>query len=221
MKNMTRAQRRRQAKIRKMLLSLSLVLVISMAAVGGTVAWLTATSSEVTNTFTVGDINIKLQEHDYDPDTNELDKDVDPVQENDDYKIIPGMNLPKDPYVYVEKGSEASWLFVKITKANWPATGLSYEIADGWTELEDGVYFRKVAATSETANSDDMYILKDDQVVVSNQLTKTDLKNIKDAGSPKLTFKAFAVQQEGFTSKATDALNAADAWDAIPDADKN
>ena len=52
----------RRAKARRALLSISLVLVMMMAAVGGTIAWLTDSTDEIKNTFTVGNVDIDLTE---------------------------------------------------------------------------------------------------------------------------------------------------------------
>ena len=180
-------------KKRTLALLLALVLVIGVAA-GGTVAWLTAKTDPVVNTFTYGDINITLTE-----------------TTGNSYKIIPGVDIAKDPKVTVKAGSEACWLFVKVAEENWPtfteADGttkkVNYAIADGWTKLEDGVYYREVAAvTADTSFG----VLNGDKVTVSENLTKTDISGI--ATQPKLTFTAYAVQKDGIT-------NAADAWEKV------
>ena len=75
---------------------LALVLVLG-CALGGTVAWLVAKSDPVVNTFTYGDININLEE-----------------TTGSSYKIIPGVDIAKDPKVTVKANSEACWLFVKV-----------------------------------------------------------------------------------------------------------
>ena len=63
-------------------------------AVGGTVAWLMAESETVVNTFTYGDIDIKLEESD----THE-DNDDDP--NTNTYEMMPGKTITKDPVVSV------------------------------------------------------------------------------------------------------------------------
>ena len=89
-------EKRRSVSGRLFVLMLALVLVLG-CAVGGTVAWLVAKTDPVVNTFTYGDINITLTE-----------------TTGDDYKIIPGVDIGKDPKVTVKAGSEACWLFVKV-----------------------------------------------------------------------------------------------------------
>lgn len=162
---------------------LALVLVLG-CALGGTVAWLVADSGPVTNTFTYGDINITLTE-----------------TTGEDYKIIPGVNIEKDPKVTVEANSEACWLFVKVDEVGtFVADKVTYSVADGWTALtgQPGVYYREVGAV--TADTD-FYVLKDNVVKVSDTLTKEDIKDITTR--PTLTFTAYAVQKDGIADAAT------------------
>lgn len=164
---------------------LALALVLG-CALGGTVAWLVANSDTVTNTFTYGDINIALTE-------------TKPV--NREAKIIPGMDIEKDPKVTVKANSEACWLFVKVEEAGtFVGSKVTYSIADGWTALtgQPGVYYREVGAV--TADTD-FYALKDNVVKVSDTLTKEEIKDITTG--PTLTFTAYAVQKDGIADAAT------------------
>lgn len=161
---------------------LALVLVLG-CALGGTVAWLVAKSDPVVNTFTYGDINIALTE-----------------TTGEDYKIIPGVDIAKDPKVTVEADSEACWLFVKVDEVGtFVADKVTYSVADGWTALtgQPGVYYREVGAV--TADTD-FYVLKDNVVKVSDTLTKEDIKDITTR--PTLTFTAYAVQKDGIADAA-------------------
>ena len=162
---------------------LALVLVLG-CALGGTVAWLVAESGPVTNTFTYGDINIALTE-----------------TTGADYKIIPGVDIAKDPKVTVEADSEACWLFVKVDEVGtFVADKVTYSVADGWTALtgQPGVYYREVGAV--TADTD-FNVLKDNVVKVSDTLTKEDIEDITT--KPTLTFTAYAVQKDGIADAAT------------------
>ena len=108
-----RRARQRKLRNRRIALTDCLMLVVMVASIGGTVAWLTAQTAPVVNTFTYGDIKIDLYEHEYDATKHELTNVVTKTGVNN-YKIIPGVNLPKDPTVEVKAGSEACWLFVKV-----------------------------------------------------------------------------------------------------------
>ena len=182
------ANRRRGVSTRAFVALLALVLVIGCVA-GGTVAWLVAKTDPVVNTFTYGDINITLTE-----------------TTGDDYKIIPGKDISKDPKVTVKANSEACWLFVKVEESGtFVANKVTYAIADGWTALPgvNGVYYREVSAV--TANTD-FNVLKDNKITVSSELTKTEIPT----APATLTFTAYAVQKDGIDTAAA-------AWEkAVP-----
>lgn len=186
---------------KKTLIAITAVVLVLFCTVGATLAWLVANTSEVTNTFTYGDINIELWEHKLV--NGSLSTTEKTTIGNEDYKMIPGSDLPKDPTVTVKKGSEACWLFVEVTKTNNPDAYLTYSIADGWTK-GDGtnipayVYYRAVPA----ADTDQTFsVLAGDKVTVNDALTKDALKGI-GTNYPTLTFKAYAVQQANVTSAA-------------------
>ena len=169
----------------------AIVLVIGCTA-GGTVAWLVSKPNAITNVFTVGDINATLTET------------------KTEFKIVPGVDIAKDPVATVTANSEDCYLFVKLTEANWPTfteadktRKVKYEIAKGWTKLEsvDGVYYRVV--TKSDTEDQNFHVLQDNQVTVSSTLTKKEANAI--TGTPKLTVAVYAVQKEGMAS-------AADAW---------
>lgn len=183
-------RRRRSVSGRAFVTLLALVLVFG-CAVGGTFAWLTAKTDPVVNTFTYGDINIGLAE-----------------STGSDYKIIPGVNIPKDPKVTVKAGSEACWLFVEVKEENWPTfketdnstAKIAYEIASGWTALEgkSGVYYREVGAAAADTSFD---VIKGNLITVSENLTKTEVNDVVTR-QPKLTFTAYAVQKDGVADAA-------------------
>ena len=168
------------------MLALTLVLA-AYWAVGGTAAWLAAKSDPIVSTFTFGDINITL---------------TDENSQEGQIKIIPGVDIEKDPKVTVKAGSEACWLFVKVEEeGTFVADKVTYSVADGWTQGDDtdipaNVYYREVGAV--TADTD-FYVLNGNKVTVSNSLTKEDIANITQ---PKLTFTAYAVQKDGMDTAA-------------------
>lgn len=186
---------------RGLVLVLALALIVGVAG-GATFAWLTAKTDPVVNTFTYGDINIDLEE-----------------TTGDSYKIIPGVDIAKNPTVTVKAGSEACWLFVKVEEEDWPTLTyvdgekpvrkVNYDIADGWTKgdgtnIPANVYYREVAAND--ANQE-FPVLKDNKITVSNTLTKIDIKGL--SATPKLSITAYAIQKDGMAT-------AERAWAAIP-----
>lgn len=163
-------------------------------AIGGTLAWLTDTTDEVVNTFTDSDIDITL---------------VEATGEN--YKMVPGYTISKDPKVTVETGSEKCYLFVKLEKSKNFDSFLTYKMADGWTALDsvDNVYYRIV----DTAEMGTVYsVLKDDQVTVLGTVTKGMMNDLTEDTRPTLTVTAYASQ---FNKNATEAFTVEEAWTNI------
>lgn len=173
---------RRSVSSKAFVVMLALVLALG-CAVGGTIAWLTAQTGEVKNTFTYGNINIDLTET---------------VPENRQAKIIPGTDIAKDPKVTVKANSEDCYLFVKVVEdGTFVANKVTYDIANGWMPVDGqtDVYYREV---TNSATDQDFYVLKDNKVYVKDTLTKDDIKDITT--NPTLSFTAYAIQQEGFTT---------------------
>ena len=177
--------------------SLALLLAIAIVVVGvvaGTVAWLTDKTPSVTNTFTTSDINIELKET------------------KNNFQMIPGWNIEKDPKVTVKAGSEACYLFVKLEKSTNFDTFMTYEMADGWTALPEapGVYYRKVAAATTDTTFE---VLKGNQVTVKGTVTKEQMNALTAADTyPTLTVTAYASQQ---FKNNTQEFTAAEAWDNV------
>lgn len=170
--------------MKKKVLSIVAVVLVLCCAIGGTLAWLTDKTAPVKNTFTVGDINIELTE----TTTN--------------YKMVPGNTISKDTKVTVKANSEACWLFVKVEKSVNFDSFMTYDMADGWTELPSvtGVYYREVAATTAAT---DFSVLKGDSVSVKDTVTKADLNALTQNTFPTLTFTAYAVQKDNVADAAT------------------
>ena len=103
-----------KTRSKALLLTLCAVLLVA-ASVLGTMAYLTSTDS-VENTFTVGSVAIKLDEAKVDTDGKAVTP-AERVKENS-YKLMPGHTYTKDPTVTVEKGSESSYVRMKVTFNN-------------------------------------------------------------------------------------------------------
>lgn len=105
-----------KTKTKALLMSLCAVLLVA-ASVLGTMAYLTD-SKDVKNTFTVGNVAIKLDEAKVDENgTQVVDKDGNPVARvtRNAYKLLPGHTYVKDPTVTVLKPSVASYVRMKVT----------------------------------------------------------------------------------------------------------
>ena len=195
-------------KTTKALTLLLCAVLLIAGTVAGTVAYLSDSSENVTNSFTVGNIDIEMWEHALDDEGNLT---AEKVSSEDAYKILPGTEQPKDPFVRVLKDSEDCWVFVQVWEVNNSASdSLSYvtwEIDDAWTLLksENGVSTFYLEANHENSDKDEDYnVLKDKTVSYSEDLTKEMIDALGN-DVPQLVFKGFAVQLNA-------ASTAADAW---------
>lgn len=182
-----------------LVLTLCAVLLV-VATVMGTLAYLTDTTDEVKNTFTIGKVDIDL--------TEEAGK-----ENNKQFKMVPGCTITKDPKVTVNAGSEDCIVFVKVEKsANFDAF-LTYEVDVGntaWTKLTgvtgvDNVYYRVV----KNVTADQTFsVLKNDKVQVKDSVTSEKMNALTAANYPTLTFTAYACQ----LTNGTADFSAAEAW---------
>lgn len=214
---------------------LAVVLLLS-CVLGGTLAWLTAKTDEVKNTFTTSDITVTLEET------------------KNNFKMVPGWTIDKDPVVTVKKGSEDCYLFVKVEKSTNLDDYIAYNLATEttgttWTKLEgeNNVYYIKVTAaevkdsdkaihlllagsctdpmgTPEDASDDVTVTWTQDQVVTKPSVTKEMMESFdtnKDGSLseeeakalPNITFTAYASQ---LYKNNTETFTAAEAWANVP-----
>lgn len=86
------------------------VTLVALAAIGATFAYLTDTKT-VDNTFTMGNVAIKLDE------TNVNDPTGDRVTSNE-YNVYPGAVVTKDPIVH-NTGKNAAYIRATVNVSNW------------------------------------------------------------------------------------------------------
>lgn len=208
------------------------VILVMGSVIGGTVAWLIAETEAVTNTFTYGDINIELDETKRDENGNTIPgEDGNPIRtdEGNEYEMIPGQDIEKDPEVRVLADSEDAWVFVKIEEKGGKVTVdgveysfddfLTYELAEGWTQLLDaegnpveGVYYRTAWQAEEVQKFN---VLKDNTVTVKDTVTKDMLNALNpedaEASFPQLIITAYAVQYAGFEPEISEGAEEATA----------
>lgn len=98
--------------MKKILIGILCAVAVSAASIMGTLAYLTDKDS-VANTFTVGNVDITLDEADVTPDGVEI-AGADRVKGNE-YHLIPGREYVKDPTVTVLAGSEESYVRALVT----------------------------------------------------------------------------------------------------------
>lgn len=182
-------------------------LLLVVASVMGTLAFLTSTTDVVKNTFTVGNVAIDLDEAKVDVYGDKKDGEK-RVKENT-YKLIPGHEYIKDPTIHVKAGSEVCYLFVSVSNdiAAIEATGdttIAKQMENNrWKELtgETGVYY--LEATFDARE-------KKEDIDVPVFATFTIAQNAtlpEDTTDVTVEITAYAIQADGFDS-------ASEAWAA-------
>ena len=190
--------------------------LVLVASVVGTIAYLTDTTDDVVNTFTVGKLledplDFVLKEHQ----ATDTDKDgvyelnTDEVDTNT-YTVLPGVDLPKDPYVKTTEPLQLdAYVFVEVVDETGSALHFTVD-SNNWTELKNvtGPKKGKVYAMKANGGIADageklgpISILTDDKITVDNV-------EIEDAAAQfggKVTFYGYMIQAGGFA-------NANEAW---------
>lgn len=205
-----------KARSKALLLALCAVLLVA-ATIFGTMAYLTSTDT-VTNTFTVGKVNIKLDEAKANPDGS-LVANADRVKANE-YKLLPGHTYNKDPMVTVLGGSESSYVKMTVTfsmadeldaifapdganltsifngydAANWTYKGNTKDAAAN-TRTYEFWYKEAVAAPTADVALDALF----DSITVPGEITGAQLATIVDM---TITVNAYAIQADGFADAA-------------------
>lgn len=208
----------------KVLLTLACALLLVAGSVAGTLAWLTSTST-VTNTFTVGKVEITLDEakvNEYGEKVKEngevagVDDTLAARVRSNEYKLIPGHTYVKDPIIHVSADSENCYLFVKIENglaaildADTIETQLS---AKGWKALADnaGVYYYAGTETTDMKS-----VAKNANVPVFEHFklkgAEVTVETLKAYGAnTPIKVTAYAIQADGFEANAP-----AVAWTAL------
>ena len=187
-----------------LILTLSLTLLV-LAAVGGTLTWLQAKTDPITNTFVAGDIKLELKEN-----------------TGNEYKMVPGAEIAKDPRVIVKAGSEKCYVFVKLEKTANFDDFMTFEIVSDWKALPgySDIYYQVVEAVpADKVDADlpTLYILNGNKVIVNSEATKEQFNALTAETQPKLTVTAYAVQYETFETGAVYAWDATFGKDATPE----
>lgn len=191
---------------KKLLIALAIVLVVAMS-VTGTLAYLTANTGAVTNTFTVGKVfdeedsdthkNFELLEHGITGKPGEYTLTAEEVSGNE-YTVMPGVNIPKDPFVRVNSPVGVDvYLFVEVVDGTGEQLTVTVD-STKWTKLAGvtgthggDVYTLASDRLAAGSTLDATYILANNEIVVANA-------TIVNPG--RVTFYGYLIQAAGFTS---------------------
>lgn len=221
-------------KARKILVSLAALALVAAISIGGTLAYLTS-SKQVTNTFTVGNVSIKLTETEVDADGKKVQNDGQDVrrEQGNSYNLLPNHEYSKDPMVTVLANSEESYVRMKVTftfnkklsdetlamnldniftgydAKVWPRANKEVQTLtknDGTTQYTVITYEYRYAGTVAKQTSDKDLEPLFTNVKIPNTWTNDDLAAI---GAFNIDIVAEAIQADGFK-------DAADAWSNFP-----
>lgn len=191
------------------------VTLVALAAIGATFAYLTDTKT-VDNTFTMGNVAIKLDE------TNVNDPTGDRVTSNA-YSVYPGAVVTKDPIVH-NTGKNAAYIRATVNVSNWMNLCAAYypdfketypndgykaalnllvgELGEGWSVV--GV---TAGDTFTIGQFDAKFILKYEGVLAAGADTTamfqtvtipTGIDNVNADSFSGVTVVAQAIQADGF-----------------------
>lgn len=204
---------------KKILVACLCVALAVLTIAGTTLAYLTA-NDQVVNTFTVGNVQIKLDEA-------KVDEMGVPVQGADrvdanTYKLIPGHTYVKDPIVHMNAVSEDSYVFIKVENglgvleaaSDAGYTTIAAQItANGWMPLMNGttavadVYYQEYTK-NQTDRELEVFAnfkIADNANTLRNANEQVIWDTITDANKINVNVTAYAIQADGMTS-------AYDAW---------
>ena len=191
-----------RTKTKALVLALCAVLLV-VTTVFVTMAFLTSEDS-VQNTFTVGKVEITLDEAKVDSYGNEI-ANAERVKENE-YKLIPSHTYVKDPTIHVDSNSEDCYLFVKIQN-DLGSEGVINGIANnGWVLVEgtQDVYCYYGVTDGET-NSTKQIVKPGEDKKVFDTFTfgeKANPNNYDTATkNAKIIVTAYAIQADGLSEK--------------------
>ena len=200
----------------KALLMIVCAALLVAATVVGTFAYLTSQDS-VVNTFTVGNVQIELDETKVTPDGVPVDN-ADRVKENN-YHLIPGQTYVKDPAVTVKAKSEDSYVRMLLTlncadkfdeiyapdkadlttifngydAANWVYETVTRDTAKNTITYE--FRYKEIVAKSATDTKLDALF---DSITVPSAFDGKDMESIANL---KITVVGHAMQATGFNDE--------------------
>lgn len=123
------------------------------------------------------------------------------VTDSGSVQVQPGVPTEKNLTVHFDGSEAAVYVFAEV-QGGWTrgadnrtytygADSLSWRVADGWTHLQDNVYYRELAPNTAL----DAGLIAGGTVDVSEDMTRTELEKLPKALS--IHVKAAAVQREG------------------------
>lgn len=227
-------------KARKILVSLAALALVAAISIGGTLAYLTSKDT-VTNTFTVGNVSITLDEAKVNEDGTKVaqveGKEV--RTDKNDYHLLPGHTYVKDPTIHVDPKSEDCFIRAKVTLTNadeWVAIAAKYaegKVENIITGTDDDIWWVSQPTVDKESNTVTYtFVYKNetkaeslkrvwqagtdeaDLVLFSEIVIPDGLTNdeLKGVADTTITVVAEAIQADGFVESSNNEAKAAEAF---------
>lgn len=178
-----------QSKGTKIVVLMLAMMLVFGCAMGGTLAYLLDVSDAVTNTFTIGNVEITLAE-----------------TTGTDYKITPGATVDKNPTITVESPSEKCYVYVLVDNTvalNGTVVATPNISTTDWTSIKTNgtktLYRYKAIVDASAA---DVEIPVFTKVTYSDTILKD---NITALNNTKIIMQAFAHQSDSVEQTDADA----------------
>lgn len=212
-------------KVSKTLLLVLCAVLLVVGSVMGTLAYLQDTTEVAENTFTSGHVYIDLTEKDWDKDADETDNRTDIVvgetrDLKNEYELIPGRTVDKDPMVTVKADSEEAYVYMTVNVDNLSKlTAIlddsSYYVdnvfliqnlvtgydAATWKyvgfENDTYLFVYKETVTTKDGDAKNLEPLFTQVTLPGAEFTNENIDDIKDV---TINITAYAIQAEGFDS---------------------
>lgn len=209
---------------KKILVACLCVALAVLTVAGTTLAYLTS-QDKVTNTFTVGNVKMTMDEAKVNTDGTlvyEADNTTPVARVNENtYILSPGHTYVKDPIVHMNAVSEDSYVFIKVENglgvleaSDAGYTTIAAQItANGWKPLMNGttavadVYYQEYTK-NQTDRELEVFAnfkIADNANTLKNANDQFIWDTITDANKINVNVTAYAIQKDGMTS-------AYDAW---------
>ena len=206
--------------VKKYVLMVAALLLVCVVSVTGTLAYLSAKTNAVTNTFVIGDLvdktsgKFEIREHAATYTENgvyTLDESSE-VTENLYNAILPGVDVPKDPFVRITDLQVDAYLFIEVVGLDTLPDGLSGTVDNTVWEATDlpgkqtgGKVYRYVGNGTEpkagvitataTRNDYEINVLSGEKIIVAPTYAAS--------GTATISFYGYLIQAAGIADSVT------------------
>ena len=193
---------------KKIAVAVSLLLVLALS-IGGTIAYLTAQTDAITNTFTIGNIQITLKEMVKGATGTEVEATT---VEQKAFTVVPGGTDTKKPIITVKANSEDCWLYayvennVQVAVQGVQTTVATLDIGSDWKVVASSgnkTLYRYTDNAVATAAADQSFTVFTTVTYDGTNITELNRADIN--GSDTIVVKAFAHQSDNVSKTDADA----------------